>query len=61
MILYSPRPTPQKLNLIGLGMSISGHVKADAIVFRTFDELESRKDEIKGKIVVYNQQWTKYG
>lgn len=39
LTLYSPRPTPQKLNVIGLGKSISGNVKADAIVFRNFDEL----------------------
>ena len=37
LILYSPRPTPQKLDVIGLGMALAGHVKADAIVFRTFD------------------------
>lgn len=39
LTLYSPRPTPQKLNLIGLGGTIAGNVKADAIVFRSFDEL----------------------
>jgi carboxypeptidase Q len=61
LTLFSPRPTPQKLNLIGLGKSISGNVKADAIVFRSFDELEANKDKIKGKIVVYNQPWTNYG
>lgn len=61
LTLYSPRPTPQKLNVIGLGKSISGNVKADAIVFSSFDELEANKDKIKGKIVVYNQPWTTYG
>lgn len=61
LTLYSPRPTPQKLSLIGLGRSISGNVKADAIVFRSFDELEANKDKIKGKIVVYNQPWSDYG
>ncbi len=30
-------------------------------MFRTFDELEANKDKIKGKIVVYNEQWTTYG
>jgi carboxypeptidase Q len=39
LTLYSPRPTPQKLDLIGLGKTISGNVKADAIVFRSYDEL----------------------
>ena len=60
LILHSPRPVPQKLGLIGLGRSTSGHVTAEAIVVRTFDELEQRKDEVKGKIVVYNQKWTTY-
>ena len=60
LTLYSPRPTPQKLNLIGLGRSISGNVKADVIVFRSFEELEAKKDKIRGKIVVYNQPWTTY-
>lgn len=61
LTLFSPRPTPQKLDLIGLGKSISGNVKADAIVFSSFDQLESKKDQIRGKIVVYNQKWTTYG
>jgi len=39
LILHSPRPYPQELDLIGLGMSVSGHVKAEAIVFRNFDEM----------------------
>lgn len=30
-------------------------------MFKSFDELESRKNEISGKIVVYNQAWTTYG
>lgn len=60
MTLYSPRPFPQPLGLIGLGRSISGNVRAEAIVVRTFAELDKRKDEVKGKIVVYNQEWTNY-
>jgi carboxypeptidase Q len=28
---------------------------------RSWDELDSKKDQIKGKIVVYNQKWTNYG
>ena len=26
-----------------------------------FDELIANKDQVAGKIVVYNQTWTKYG
>lgn len=36
-------------------------MKADAIVVSSYDELEQRKDEVKGKIVVYNEPWTTYG
>ena len=39
LTLYSPRPTPTSLNLIGLGGTVPGSVKADAIVFSSFDEL----------------------
>ena len=60
LILHSPRPFPTKLNLIGLGRAAPGHLTADAIVVRDFDELEKRKDEVKDKIVVYNEQWTTY-
>ena len=28
---------------------------------QSFDELDQRKNEVKGKIVVYNQKWTTYG
>ena len=31
------------------------------IVVRSYDELDQRKDEVKGKIVVYNQKWSSYG
>ena len=27
---------------------------------RNWDELEQKKDQVKGKIVVYNQGWTNY-
>lgn len=47
--------------MIGLGGSVSGHVKANAIVVDNYTHLEQVKDQIKGKIVVYNQKWTNYG
>lgn len=34
---------------------------ANAIVVKSFDELESLKDQVKGKIVVYNEDWVNYG
>lgn len=61
LVLYSPRPVPQKLNLIGLGNTISGHVKAEAVVVTSWDDLDAKQDLVKGRIVVYNQPWTTYG
>lgn len=37
------------------------NIKTDAIVVRNFDELDAMKDQVKGKIVVYNQEWKNYG
>jgi hypothetical protein len=42
------------LNSIALGNSNGGSVQANVIAIRDFDELEKRKDAIKGKIVFYN-------
>ncbi len=47
----------QNLAVIALGNSVStknGGITAPMILIRDFDELERRKDEIKGKIVFYN-------
>ena len=46
LILHEPRPFPTKLNLIGLGRAAPGHIVADALVVRDFDELERRKNEV---------------
>ena len=46
---------------IGVKIGLVSNVKADAIVVRTFAELDQMKDKVKGKIVVYNQKWTTYG
>jgi hypothetical protein len=43
-----------KLNAIALGNSLAGKVNATVICLKSFDELEKRKDEIKGKIVFFN-------
>lgn len=61
LYLHDPRPFATPLKVIGLGRSVSGHVKAEAIVVSNYSELESRKAEVKGKIVVYNAVWTNYG
>lgn len=54
LILHSPRPVSTPLKVIGLGLSVAGHVKANALVVRSFDDLEAKKDLVKGKIVVFN-------
>lgn len=48
--------TNQPLAALALGNSLSsnGLVEADIIAVANFDELEKRKDEIKGKIVYYH-------
>lgn len=57
-------PVSQKLAMLGLGNSTGTPpegVTAEAIVVRTFDELEARASEVRGKIVVYNAPFTTYG
>jgi hypothetical protein len=48
--------TNQPLAALALGNSLSsnGLVEADIVAVANFDELEKRKDEIKGKIVYYH-------
>ncbi len=35
-------------------------IQAQVIVFDTFDELEQRKNEVAGKIVLFNNKWIDY-
>ena len=60
LTLFSPRPFPQKMPMIGLGKSVSGNITADVVVVRSFDELNSIADKVKGKIVLFNQPWVNY-
>lgn len=49
-----------KLDILALGNSVGSGpkgVSAPVIVVNTFDELEARKDEVKGKIVFYNYRF----
>lgn len=57
LYLLSPRPFPSKLSLIGLGNTPSCHVVAEAIVVNDWKDLDSKKDLVKGKIVIYNVEW----
>ena len=57
-------PEPRKLSLLGLGNSVSTPpegIAAEAIVVRSFDELESLGERVRGKIVVYNAPFVSYG
>ena len=53
------KPTNQKLEALALGNSLSsnGLVEADVLAVANFDELEKRKDEVKGKIVYYHSEF----
>ncbi|XP_076295596.1 carboxypeptidase Q-like [Lasioglossum baleicum] len=57
-------PRHQKIALLGLGYSVGTPpegITAEAIVVNSFKELERRKYEVPGKIVVYNQMFVSYG
>ncbi|MCP4571567.1 MAG: M20/M25/M40 family metallo-hydrolase [bacterium] len=57
-------PVPFDLTISGLGLSDGtgpAGIEADVIVVRDFDELETRADEVPGKIVLYNVEWNGYG
>lgn len=57
-------PVSRKLTMLGLGNSISTPpegIEAEAIVVRSFDELDALGEGARGKIVVYNVPFTTYG
>ena len=57
-------PVRQKLPLLGLGNSVGtpyGGIESEVIVVKSFDEMEKRAAEIKGKIVLFNGEWVNYG
>ena len=53
------KPMMDKLEVFALGNSLSsnGLVEAELLAVANFDELEKRKDEVKGKIVYYHSQF----
>ncbi|UCC72144.1 MAG: M20/M25/M40 family metallo-hydrolase [Gemmatimonadota bacterium] len=60
--LISPRR--QALPMLGLGGSVGTSpegVRAELLVVRSFDELEARSHEAKGKIVLLNAPFVSYG
>ena len=60
--MISPRNV--KLHMLGLGGSAGTSkdgIIAEIVSIKNYDELEKRKDEIKGKIVLYNEPYLNYG
>lgn len=57
-------PYKKNLNMLGLGGSIAtpkGGISAEVVVVKSFEELERIKDEVAGKIVLFNAEFTSYG
>ncbi len=57
-------PIPQPLVMLGLGHSVGTAPEGlvgDVIVIRTFDELDARSAEVRGRIVLFNAPFTNYG
>jgi len=58
-------PENKPLHMLGLGMSVGtprGGITADVVVVQDFDQLNKLgKDGVRGKIVLYNEQWVNYG
>lgn len=55
LVEINQKKASRKLDVLALGNSLgSGTVTAELLAVANFDELEKRKDEVKGKIVYYN-------
>lgn len=57
-------PFPNQVPILGLGGSISTRsegVTGELMIVKSFDELTARKDEARGRIVLFNVVYTNYG
>ncbi|XP_040586354.1 carboxypeptidase Q isoform X3 [Mesocricetus auratus] len=57
-------PRIHKMSILGLGSSVGtppGGITAEVLVVTSFDELQRRASEARGKIIVYNQPYINYG
>ena len=55
---------PQPLVMLGLGNSVGtppDGVEADLLVVKTFEQLDVAREQVKGKIVLFNVPFTTYG
>jgi len=60
--LLSPRP--KTMTMLGLGPSVATPpegIRAEVVVVSSFDELEARAQEARGKIVLFDVPFTTYG
>ncbi len=58
------KPRLQKLSVTGIGGTVgtpAGGITAPLLVVNSFEELEKRQDEAKGKIVLFDVPFTGYG
>ena len=58
------KPRHKNIALLGLGYSVGTPpegITREAIVVNSFEELEERKYDVPGKIVVYNEKYISYG
>jgi len=58
------KPFAKDLAMLGLGGSIGtprAGIRGEVIVVNSFEELDDRKDEVKGRIVLFNAEFTTYG
>ncbi len=58
------QPVRQPLPMLGLGNSVgtpAGGIEADVLVVGSFDELDRRAADAKGRIVLFNVPFTNYG
>ncbi|PFX28063.1 carboxypeptidase Q-like [Stylophora pistillata] len=57
-------PRNHSMALLGLGGSVGTPpegITAEVLVVSSFDELHAKASEAKGKIVVFNEKWIRYG
>ena len=60
-------PIAAELEMVGIGLSVGtgseGNpcVEGEVVAVRDFEEMESRADEIAGKIILFNPPWKGYG
>jgi carboxypeptidase Q len=57
-------PFARRLSMLGLGNSVGTPpegIRAEAVVVRSFDELDALGERVRGKIVVYNAPFKTYG